>query len=835
MVQRAEKLGNMDQKQPTSGRLQIGDLVLNTGKRQVCRGNAVLDFPKLSYELILALARAAPNLVTYDELVEIVWSGKFVSPETVSQRIKLVRQALGDDASSPRYIGLVRGEGYRMLAEVRELSEQDDGIAQHLFAELGRRRVLQTALIYAAAAWSITEVLSFLIEALPIFPEGSKSFVAILFVVGFPVAMFLAWRFDIGPGGIRRAHASSAEGRLTIMAATVLLVGATAGLFYLVYPSVVGLEASRSAQSENRGVPAANTIAVMPFENASQYLDDDYIPKGLSDELRDQLARIGGMRVAARSSSVIFQDRTLSAPEIATRLGVAQLIEGTVRRQDDVLHITVTVIDGESGFGDWTRTFQKKDDDLLAAQQEIATDIVALLMPNSDPSLGRSTLATLDASANELLQLARIAFQEVKDQPTVNIEQLSIAIDLYRQTIEADPGSALAHSRYADALLYLGNVESAGIAIDRALEINPNLSEVQHTLGLYRWIRFENGAGEAHARAIELDPFNADALAAYGQWLWHQPNVDAAEEYFLRALEQDPESLLRYRELGNFYGVSGQRDKALEIAADIQERFSKSPQKPVAFLDVARIHELVGNLDVGIAWAMRSRAADPQYPDALWALAELYARIGDEEGTRYFDPEMSFANLFWLRRYEEMINVGEELVLENPNQVQVWYGLARAHLALGNYEQAIYILDGQDLPEKVFVDSRRANGIETLMTFADALNANGQAEKAHEYADFVAGIMNRLTLTGAAKAWWPNLYKACGLSIVGEDELALETLERVMESPGLLWYPVLVDSPCFQKFENEPRYQAVVQSVERRQEILRDRLPDTLQRLRVMQ
>jgi tetratricopeptide (TPR) repeat protein len=292
---------------------------------------------------------------------------------------------------------------------------------------------------------------------------------------------------------------------------------------------------------------------------------------------------------------------------------------------------------------------------------------------------------------------------------------------------------------------------------------------------------------------------------------------------------------LRYRELGNFYGVSGQRDKALEIAADIQERFSQSPQKAVAFLEVARIHELVGNLDVGIAWALRSRAADPDFPDALWMLAELYARIGDEEGTRYFDPDMSFANLFWLRRYEEMIEVGEELVLENPNQVQVWYGLARAHLALGNYEQAIYILDQQGLPEKVFVDSRRANGIETLMTFADALNVNGQSERAREYADFVSGIMHRLTLTGAPKAWWPNMYEACGQSIVGQDELALETLERVVESPGLLWYPVLVDAPCFRKFADEPRYQAVVQSVEQRQEVLRDRLPDTLQRLRVMQ
>jgi TolB-like protein/tetratricopeptide (TPR) repeat protein/DNA-binding winged helix-turn-helix (wHTH) protein len=822
----------MDQQQPTSGRLQIGDLVLDTGKRQVRRGNTVLDLPRLSYQLVLTLATTAPNLVTHDELVKLVWSGKFVSPETVTQRIKLVRQALGDDAKSPRYIGLVRGEGYRMLADVQELSEADDGITRHLFSELGRRRVLQTALIYAAVAWSITEVLSFLIEALPIFPAGSKSFVAILFVVGFPVTMFLAWRFDIGPGGVRRAHASSAQGRLTILAATALLVGATAGLFYLVYPSVVGLE----EPTINRLLPAANTIAVMPFENTSQQLDDDYRrTEGLSDELRDQLGRIGGMRVAARTSSVIFQEQTLSATDIATRLGVAQLIEGTVRREGDVLHITVTVIDGESGFGDWTKTFEKKDDDWLTVQQEIATEIVVLLMPDSDPSLGTSTLATQNATANDLLQLARITFQDVKDQPTVQIDQLLKAIGLYRQATEADPSSALAHSRYADALLYLGDIEGAGAAIERALEINPDLSEVQNTLGLYRWIRFENGAGVAYARAIELNPSNADALAAYAKWVWHQPDIAAAESHFLRALEQDPEFLLRYAELGNFYGVSGQRDKALEVAADIQERFSRSPEKAVAFLHLARIYELVGNLDVAIAWAMRSRAADPEYSDALWMLAELYARIGDAEGAKYFDSDTSFGNLFWLRQYEEMIEVGEDLVLDNPNQVQIWYGLARAHLALGNFEQAIYVLERQGLPEKVIVDTRRANGLQALMTYADALNVSGQTDKAHEYAEFVSGIMRGVIRTGSEKAWWPNLYEACARSVLGEDALALQSLERVVESPGLLWYPVLVDSPCFQKFKDEPRYQAVVRSVELRQEILRDRLSDTLQRFRVVQ
>ena len=134
---------------------------------------------------------------------------------------------------------LLDGVGWKLLREL-----QTD--ARLSFAELGRRRVLQTALIYAAAAWSIIEVLSFLIEALPVFPEGSKSFVAILFVVGFPVTMFLAWRFDIGPGGLRRTDAASAEGRLTIAAATV--------------PSHPGSRRDRTAGTDSRARPYGHPL-----------------------------------------------------------------------------------------------------------------------------------------------------------------------------------------------------------------------------------------------------------------------------------------------------------------------------------------------------------------------------------------------------------------------------------------------------------------------------------------------------------------------------------------------------------------------------------------------
>ena len=205
------------------GRWLIGDLVFDPGKRQIARDSRPVTMPKLSYRLFAALAESAPNVVTHEELVDRVWRGRAVSHDTIMQRVKLLREALGDDANAPRYVALVRGEGYRLLEEVEALPAEADNLTRGLVAELGRRRVLQVALVYAAVAWSITEVASFLIEALPVFPAGSKALVAIVFVVGFPVAIFLAWRFDIGPGGIQRTQGTSAADRASIAAAVLLL------------------------------------------------------------------------------------------------------------------------------------------------------------------------------------------------------------------------------------------------------------------------------------------------------------------------------------------------------------------------------------------------------------------------------------------------------------------------------------------------------------------------------------------------------------------------------------------------------------------------------------
>lgn len=810
-----------------SGRYLVGDLVLDAGRHQVSRGDKPLELTRLSYRLLSALVEAAPNVLSHDELVDRVWDGSVVSPETVTQRVKLLRQALGDDAASPQYIRVVRGTGYALVPDVEKLPPADSSVAGGLVSELSRRRVLQAALVYAAVAWSITEVLSFLIESIPVFPAWAKTLVAIIFVVGFPVAMFLAWRFDIGLHGLRRTVSASRTGKLTIAAALALLVGATAGIFYLVYPSVVE-DARRGTSEYTTLVP--DSVAVLPFANQSAEGEDLYLSNGVSDDLRDQLGKMSSLHVAARSSSVSFGTDTTDALTIAERLRVSKLVEGRWWREGDTIKINVHIIDGATGFSDWSADYTSASSDLLGIQRRLTNEVAAQLLPDLDTSEHAYNPATLNASANELMLLARHYFQQVEDSSVVDLATLMKAIDLYEQATVLDPESAEAHARLGAALLYLGDVENAEEPIFEALTLDPTLSEAHDTLGLLYWMRYEPGAGEEHWRAIELNGNNAEALGNYGKWLWHQQETDGVIPYFRRALELDPMSLERYLDLGHLYGISNKRDEALAVAEQIRDRFDGGE----SMMALARIHELTGDLDYAIAWALAALEHEPDDPLKPMLVAELYARIGMfDEADQYEEIATAFNLLYWKRDYERLIDVGEERVLDQPNQVQIWYGLGRAYTATGRYDQAIRTLHSQNLPHNALVDSRRANGLEALTTLADALKESGSIELAQEYAAQLQPHFARLSDTGAGDAWWPNLYEACSLSILDQDDAAIVALERVNRSDGLLWYPQLLDAPCFRKFKDDDTYQSVVKNYEDRLAGLRARLPATLERFAV--
>lgn len=683
------------------------------------------------------------------------------------------------------------------------------------FGELRKRKVLQAAAIYGAVAWGVTEIIVTVVEQL-FLPRWISTLAVIGFVVGFPVAMFLSWTFDITSDGIQRTDITSRRGTASIAFSMVLLVAGTAGLFLLIKPSIDG--------TGPRSDILPNSVAVLPFDNASQDQDDAYLSEGLSDALRDQLGRVSELRISAGSSSRAAVERGLDAIGASDSLRVAHIVEGSLRRQGRRLRVSVQLIEGRSGLALWSETYQRGANELLNVQQTIADEIVRRLLPDAEKVV--TSPATRDADANELMLLANHYERQVRERQVRDDQTLRKAIGLYREATEADPESALAHSRLAGALLFIGDIDAAEAPINRALSLNPNLSEVQNTVGEFYWARGMIEAETAFRRAVDLNPNNADALHNYAHLSWmNGPTKQRGDpgHFFLRALELDPLSLSRHSAFGEFLGKSGRETDVLPVINNIQALFDDAESCRV----VGWLYELIGEVDLAIAWTLRARNMEPDNLDHVEKLAYLYALIGDADTALRLESPPSLGTLFELGRYVELIEAAEFLMIERPDDVEVRYLLALAYDATGNYESAVYILSSTGLPDSVLSGlTRSVSEIEAFMTLANALAAS-------ELPDAVnLGLALARWNEDEAPWWgpigWIALYRSCTRAVLGRDDAALALLARVKEGPRLAPRPVLRDSSCFRKYADEPAYLDVLRDQDERRARLRQKLPATL-------
>jgi TolB-like protein/tetratricopeptide (TPR) repeat protein len=681
------------------------------------------------------------------------------------------------------------------------------------FSELRKRKVVQTAAIYGAIAWGVTEVLVTIVDQL-FLPQWVSTLAVIFFVVGFPVAMFLAWTFDFTKEGIRRTTVTSRKGTASIAASMVLLVAGTAGLFFLIKPSLELREEGRPPVIS----AAPNSIAILPFANAGTRPDDAYLVHGLSDELRDQLARVSGLRIAARSSSLAAVEQGMDALTASATLGVANLIEGNVRSQGNVLKISVQLIEGATGLAIWSATYERGPRELLGVQQAIAEAVVAEVLPDSGVEVAEP--ATRDPTTNELMLLARHYEQRVRERVDVNENTLLEAIRLYREATEADPESALAHSRLAGVLLYLGDVAGAEAPINRALTFNPNLAEVQITLGELRWAQgMVSEAGIAWKRAVELNPNNPDALTSLANWTYYQITVEGVANLRRRALELDPLNLELYGALGNFLAFENYFDEAYELI----ERMKKLPGSAAQYGVIADTLEILGDVDQAIAWTVKARDLEPDNPNHRWKLAEYYADIGEFDTALSLDPN-GIGVLFKMRRFEDVIGLGEFAMIDEPGDISLRATLAVSYIALNQHESAIYVLENTGLPDSVFNGWRTMAEFAGYMALQNALYAIGQTEMARDLARFTADEVGYTP----SYTWWVTVAGACDMAILGRDDEVRHYLREALKSRNLVWDPWLKDVPCFDRFKDDPDYQEAVRHFDELRVGLRERLPATL-------
>jgi TolB-like protein/Tfp pilus assembly protein PilF len=583
------------------------------------------------------------------------------------------------------------------------------------------------------------------------------------------------------------------------------------------------------------GAPVGNAVAVLPFVNESGDPDDLHLSEGISDDLRARLMELPGWSVTARTSSVSFRNQDTDIPTFASSLQVTVLINGSLRRRGDRLNVLGEALDAKGRLLEsWV--WEGAERDFLALQQDIAADVRAFLAPETaTAAVAKTAIPTAaNESANMLVVMGEHFEREVRDQLYVDEAKLERAIDYYRRATAADPSSVAAHSRLARALVYRGDVDNAREPLAKALDLGESnrattsaeLSDLYYTSALYLLrTRSATGIEKAFQTSIGLNPNNAEALSTYAQWAGTHSDADTNHLFFREALRLDPLQLSRYTDYASALATREEMDGVRELASEIRTRFPNAR----GYVALARLYEMTGELDVGIAWGLKAYEIDPSDLDASRQVAELYTRIGELAKAEEFEPNLGIGQL-WLRRdYEELIDEASDLMFTYPDDLEVQYFLAFALNANGDSRNAIRILEGAGMPIDPASESRTISEDQALTTYIDALQAvGGRENEARELAERKLAVARAYRWELVSQSWWWSSYEACSHAQLGDTAKALEALERIKSSQGLAWLPLLQDGLCFRRLSGEPRYQTVIAHLEARQAALRERLPATL-------
>ena len=447
----------------------------------------------------------------------------------------------------------------------------------NFFAELKRRNVYKVAVAYVVVRWLLVQVAT---QVFPFFdiPNWAVRLVVLLLVIGFPVAVILAWAFELTPEGIKRAEdvdVSKSMARKTgrkldffIIAVLLLVIGIL--LFQRLHPNVSPAVSSSLKKS----------IAVLPFDNLSRDPDNVYFAEGIQDEILTKLAGIGDLKVISRSSTAKYKSKPEDLKTVASELGVATVLQGSVQRAGDKVRINVQLVDTHVDTHLWAKSYDRDLKDVFTVESEVAQEIADTLRAKLSPSQSDALAAapTRDTEAYDLFLKGE--YEEHQAESALTAESFDRAQTFYRQALAKDPNFALAYARLAYSELYrhwyISNLTSAELAevkpnIDRALAIAPASPDAHLALALfYYWgSRDYDPALRELDRTVELQPNSAVARAfhAYiyrrrGKW---EKSLVAAE----RAAELDPRDPSIPRDIGVTY-------LALRRWSDAEHEFTRA-------------------------------------------------------------------------------------------------------------------------------------------------------------------------------------------------------------------------------------------------------------------
>ena len=466
-----------------------------------------------------------------------------------------------------------------------------------LASELKRRNVFRMAALYAVVAWLIMQIGEVTFEPLH-FPDWAMTALIVLVIVGFPIAMTLAWFFEFTLRGIKKDTGPSPE---------------TAGV---------------GAASQAERLSSGPSVAVLSFDDMSPDKDQEYLCDGIAEEILNRLAQIQNLRVASRTSSFRFKGQPDDVSNIARRLKVATVLEGSVRKSGDQLRITTQLTNAEDGYHLWSHSYDRKLAHIFEIQDDIATQVAEALEVKLRTGPSEECCTTSDVQAYDYY------LQGVHYFHRWGLRNVRFSVDMFTRAVEIDPEYARAWAALADSYAmifsywsasdeYLSGAESASM---RALELLPGLAESHVSRGLYHFANGENREAIAEFEtALRLNPELFDAYYFYARVRFQRGELQQAAELFEKAQRIHPDdfqapTFLRqiYRSLGREEDAKAAARQALKTAKHHLELYPDDTR--ALNLGCAALIEH-GDKEQAMQWARRSLAIDGDNPDTLYNLA----------------------------------------------------------------------------------------------------------------------------------------------------------------------------------------------------------------------
>jgi len=511
---------------------------------------------------------------------------------------------------------------------------------KNFFAELKRRNVYKVAIAYAVVAWLLIQVAT---QVFPFFeiPNWGVRLIVLFIVIGFPIALIIAWAFELTSEGLKRTEVAdelpkqSARGRAWIY--VIVIAGAiSVSLFFL------GRYTAPNKQGGLAELPG-KSLAVLPFTNLSGNPENAYFAAGIQDEIVTRLAKVTELKVISCTSTKRFKSAPDDLPAIAKELGVANIMEGSVQRSADAVRVNVQLIKAENDAHLWADTFDRKSTDIFKIETEIAKTVAETLQAKLSGSEQHAiaTRPTENTEAYELYLKGRFFW----DKRTG--ENLKKSIDYFNQATAADPNYALAYVGLADCYLlledYVGapaneTYPKAKAFAERALQLDSSLAEAHTSLAyvytnLWQWEQAE----EEFKGAIKLNANYSTAHHWYSLYLLDLGRIDEAMAEIKRAHELDPLSLIIATTLNYAYFAKGDVNSSIaqcKRVIDLDPNFPRAHEYlglgyltqgryPEAIVEIHKAVELSGRdrrplRDLGYGYAASGKRAE-----ALTVLKEI--------------------------------------------------------------------------------------------------------------------------------------------------------------------------------------------------------------------